>query len=62
MIWKVAAAVWLIIEVVLSHTPGEQSGSQSQTLSQLIRLPESFLRSFAHVFLFLVLALLAGLG
>lgn len=59
---QLAAVVVFIIEVVLSHTPGEQSGSQSQTLSLLTHLPERALRRVAHVFLFAVLGLLAGLG
>lgn len=59
---RFAAVVVFIIEVVLSHTPGQASGAQSQSLSRLTHLPEGFLRSFAHVALFLVLALFAALG
>ena len=62
MIWKVAAVVWLIIEVVLSHTPGDRSGAKSKTLSRLTGIKEGLLRRAAHVFLFAVLGLLAGLG
>lgn len=59
---RIVAVVVFIIEVVLSHTPGQASGAQSQSLSRLTHLPESFLRSFAHVVLFLALALFAALG
>ena len=59
---RLAAVVVFIVEVVLSHTPGEQSGSQSQTLSRLTHLPEMALRRAAHVLLFAVLGLLARLG
>lgn len=59
---RLAAVVVFIVEVVLSHTPGQASGAQSQSLSRLTHLPEGFLRSFAHVALFLVLALFAALG
>ena len=59
---QIVAVVVFIIEVGLSHTPGQASGAQSQSLSRLMHLPESFLRSFAHVLLFLALALFAALG
>lgn len=59
---RLAAVAVFIIEIVLSHTPGVASGAQSQSLSRLTHLPEGFLRSFAHVALFLVLALFAALG
>ena len=59
---QLAAVVVFIVEVLLSHTPGPASGAQSQSLSRLTHLPEPLLRRAAHVFLFLVLALLAALG
>lgn len=59
---RIVAVVVFIIEVVLSHTLGQASGAQSQSLSRLTHLPEGFLRSFAHVALFLVLVLFAALG
>ena len=62
IIWRVTAIVWLIIEVVLSHTPGDRSGAESKTLSRLTGIKEVLLRRAAHVILFAVLALLAGLG
>lgn len=62
MIWKVAAIVWLIIEVVLSHTPGDRSGHQSEALASWTHLPERTLRRAAHVALFALLGLFAGMG
>ena len=59
---RLAAVVFFIIEAVLSHMPGTASGAQSQSLSRLTHLPESFLRSFAHVVLFFLLAVFAALG
>jgi len=59
---RIVAVVVFIIEVVLSHTPGQTSGAQSQSLSRLTHLPEGFLRRGAHVVLFLALALFAALG
>lgn len=59
---RIVAVVVFIIEVVLSHTPGQASGAQSQSLSRLTHLPEGFLRRGAHVVLFLALALFAALG
>lgn len=46
---RIAAVVVFIFEVVLSHTPGQASGAQSQSLSRLTHLPEGFLRRGAHV-------------
>lgn len=62
MIWKVAAMGWLIIEAVLSHTPGPTSSVESKTLSRWTGINEGWLRRAAHVFLFLVLGLLSALG
>ena len=62
MIWKVAAVVWLIIEVVLSHTPGDRSGEQSEALACWTHLPERALRRGAHVVLFFLLSVLSTLG
>ena len=59
---RFAAVVVFIVECVLSHTPGVASGAQSQSLSRLTHLPEGFLRSFAHVVLFFLLAVFSALG
>lgn len=59
---KIAAVVFFIIEVVLSHTPGERSGHQSEVLSRWTHLPEGTLRRAAHIILFFFLSLFAGLG
>lgn len=60
--WKIAAIGWFIIEVVLSHTPGDKSGEESRTLSRLTHVDERLLRRAAHVFLFLALSFCAGMG
>lgn len=59
---RFAAVVVFIVECVLSHTPGDRSGRQSETLAKLSGVDEGLLRRFAHVFLFLVLGVLAGAG
>lgn len=59
---RLAAVVVFIVEVVLSHTPGDRSEAESKTLSRLTGIKEGLLRRAAHVFLFAVLALLAALG
>ena len=59
---RLAAVVVFIVEFVLSHTPGDRSGAESKTLSRLTGIKEGLLRRAAHVFLFAVLGLLAGLG
>lgn len=61
-LWKIATVVWFGIEVVLSHTPGDQSGAKSQAISRLTGIDEGLLRRSAHVSLFAVLSLLAGVG
>lgn len=59
---RFAAVVVFIVECVLSHTPGDRSGRQSETLAKLSGVDEVLLRRSAHVFLFLVLGALAGAG
>ena len=59
---RFAAVVVFIVECVLSHTPGDRSGRQSETLAKLSGVDEVLLRRSAHVFLFLVLGVLAGAG
>lgn len=59
---RFAAVVVFIVECVLSHTPGDRSGRQSETLAKLSGVDEGLLRRLAHVFLFLVLGVLAGAG
>lgn len=59
---RFAAVVVFIVECVLSHTPGDRSGRQSETLAKLSGVDEGLLRRSAHVFLFLVLGVLARAG
>lgn len=59
---KVAAVVVFLIEVLLSHTPGETSGNQSKWLSSMTGVKEGLLRRLAHVILFAALAVTAGIG
>lgn len=59
---RLAAVVVFIVEVVLSHTPGDRSGAESKTLSRLTGIKEVLLRRAAHVALFALLSLFAGLG
>ena len=51
-----------VIEVCLSHTPGEASGNQSKWLSSMTGVKEGLLRRTAHVILFAALAITAGLA
>lgn len=59
---KLAAIAWLVFMTVLSHTPGPTSGAESRWLAKTTGIREGMLRRAAHVFLFAVLGLLAGLG
>ena len=59
---RLAAVVVFIVEVVLSHTPGEKSGEESAWLARTTGIKEATLRRFAHVFLFTVLSLLGAAG
>jgi len=59
---RIVAVVVFIVECVLSHTPGDRSGRQSETLAKLSGVDEGLLRRLAHVFLFLVLGVLTGAG
>lgn len=56
VILKLIAVLIFAAEVILSHIPGERSGAQSQSLSRLTHIPESFLRRAAHVVLFFALS------
>ena len=59
---RLAAVAVFIVECVLSHTPGDRSGRQSETLAKLSGVDEGLLRRLAHVFQFLVLGVLTGAG
>ena len=59
---KFFAIVVFIIELWLSHKDGKKSGQDSQTLANWTGINESFLRKFAHVFLFFLLTLLSVYG
>lgn len=59
---KYFAVFVLLVEAVLSHTPGSASSKQSQALSRWSGVDEGLLRKLAHVLLFLVLSVCAGLG
>ena len=59
---RFAAVVVFIVECVLSHQGGEKSGEESAWLARTTGIKEGLLRRAAHVFLFAVLGLLAGLG
>ena len=56
------ALVVFIIEVLLSHAPGEASGNQSKWLSSMTGVKEGLLRRLAHVILFAASAVTAGFG
>ena len=53
---------WLvfILEVVLSHTPGNTSINQSAWLSSVTRVNEGVLRKITHILLFALLSFTAG--
>lgn len=59
---KLAAVGWLLIECWLSHASGDRSGEESRWLAKTTGVDEGVLRRAAHVFLFLVLGLLAAEG
>ena len=46
----------LLVEVFLSHQEGRLSGAESKWLSEKTGLKEGFIRSFAHILLFMILA------
>ena len=62
MVWKISSVLWYLFECWLSHQPGEQSGAESRWLAVRSRTNEKWIRKAAHVLLFAVLGLLAGLG
>lgn len=55
---KIVFALVLIIEVFLSHQPGEESGAESRALAKSLHIPEKWLRIGAHIILFSVLSFL----
>ena len=59
---KFFAIAVFVVEVLLSHTPGEASGNQSKWLSSMTGVKEGLLRRTAHVVLFATLAVTAGLA
>lgn len=59
---KFFAIAVFVVEVLLSHTPGEASENQSKWLSSMTGVKEGLLRRAAHVILFAALAVIAGLG
>lgn len=61
-ILKIIFVVVLIIEVFLSHQPGEKSGAESMVLSRSLHMNEKILRISAHVILFATLSFLALLS
>ena len=55
---KIVFVVVLIIEVFLSHQPGEESGAESRALAKSLHIPEKWLRIGAHIILFSILSFL----
>ncbi len=55
---KILTIIWLLIMTILSHTPGPRSSLESQTLARWTGVKEHLLRQGAHIFCFLVLAVL----
>ena len=59
---RIATIIVFLIESILSHMPGDESGRESQALAKLTGINESLLRSAAHIILFVVLSILAIQG
>ena len=59
---KIVFILLLIIEIFLSHQPGEESGAESRVLAKTLHVSERFLRISAHVVLFGLLSFLALLS
>ena len=45
-----------LIEIFLSHQEGRKSGAESKCLSEKTGIKEGFIRSFAHILLFMNIA------
>ena len=58
LLLKILTIAWLILMTVLSHTPGPRSSLESQALARWTGVKEHLLRQGAHVFCFLILAVL----
>ena len=54
--------LWLGLMLILSHIPGGPSAEESRWLSSMTGVSESLLRQAAHVFLYMVLAVLVILS
>ena len=59
---KVLSILVFAIELFLSHQTGDRSGEESKALARVMRIDEGWLRQAAHVILFFLLSLFAGLG
>ena len=55
---KIVFLLLLIIEIFLSHQPGEESGAESRALAKTLHVSEKWLRISAHVILFAALSYL----
>lgn len=55
---KIVFFVVLIIEIFLSHQPGEESGAESRALAKTLHVSERVLRTSAHIVLFAALSFL----
>ena len=55
---KIVFLLLLLIEIFLSHQPGEESGAESRALAKTLHIPEKWLRISAHVILFAALSVL----
>lgn len=55
---KIVFFVVLVIEIFLSHQPGEESGAESRALAKTLHVSERVLRTSAHIVLFAILSLL----
>ena len=59
---KILTILWFALMTLLSHTPGPRSSLESQTLARWTGVKEHLLRQGAHVFCFLILAVLTTLA
>lgn len=55
---KIVFFVVLVIEIFLSHQPGEESGAESRALAKTLHVSEKWLRISAHIVLFAILSFL----
>ena len=59
---RILTVIWFVVELWLSHSPGDRSSKESRFLSNLLHIDEELLRNLAHVFCFSILSALAILS